>query len=125
MPWLSMPGRPIRRKMVYLMPTSADVREIVMALCEVEERLTWESATFRVCGKIFALLHPTEQSVTVKSSKDEQAALLASDANTFAAAPYTGRFGWVRIRLTSIDADLLNELLVDAWRQVAPRRLTE
>jgi hypothetical protein len=105
------------------MITSADVRQMIASLPEVEERHTWDSATFRVSGKIFAMLHPSEQRLTVKASPAEQAALLAVDPNTFSPAPYTGRFGWVRFNLASVTTEQLYELLVEAWRQTAPKRL--
>lgn len=106
------------------MPTAAHVRRIVRRLPEVEECLTWDSATFRVRGRMFALLNPKEESVTVKAALTEQRALLASDDQTFAPAPYTGRFGWVRVRLASVDPDLLCDLLVAAWHRTAPKGVT-
>lgn len=105
------------------MPTAAYVRQIVHRLPEVEERLTWDSATFRVRGRMFALLNPKEESVTVKAVPAEQRALLASDDQTFAPASYTGRFGWVRVQLASVDPDQLYELLVEAWHRTAPKRV--
>lgn len=106
------------------MPTAMYVRQVVHQLPEVEERLTWDSATFRVRGRVFALLHPKEESVTVKATPAEQRALLASDDQTFAVARYTGRFGWVRVQLASVDPDQLRELLVEAWHRTAPKRIT-
>jgi hypothetical protein len=38
-------------------------------------------------------------------------------------AAYTGRYGWIRVTLDRIDADELGELLVEAWRRTAPKRL--
>ena len=106
------------------MPTAAYVRQTMLRLPGVEERFTWDSATFRVSGRIFALLNPSEESVTVKASPAEQQALLAADDTTFSSAPYTGRFGWVRVQLASVDPDHLSELLVEAWRRSAPKLVT-
>jgi len=106
------------------MPTAAYVRRIVRLLPEVEERLAWDSATFRVRGRMFALLSPKEETVTAKASLAEQRALQASDGQTFASAPYTGRFGWVRVQLASVDQDQLHELLVEAWHRTAPEYVT-
>lgn len=105
------------------MATAADVHRILAMLPEVEERVTWDSATFRVLGKIFAVIHPSDQKLTVKATKSEQAALVATDPAAYAPAPYTGRFGWVTIQLSSVGADGLADLIVEAWRQTAPKRL--
>jgi hypothetical protein len=105
------------------MPTAASVRQVALWLPEVVECVTWDSVTFRVRGKMFALLHPDEQSVTVKATPGEQQALIAADAGTFAPAPYVGRFGWVRAQLASVDSTQLRELLIEAWRQTAPKRV--
>lgn len=107
------------------MVTVADVQQMLSALPETEERLTWDAATFRVRNKIFAMIHPSEQKVTVKAKKSEQAALIATDPDTYAPAPYTGRFGWVTVRFSSARVDDLRDLILEAWRQTAPLRLVE
>ena len=35
----------------------------------------------------------------------------------------SGRFGWVRVRLDRIEPDEARELVLDAWRLTAPKRL--
>ena len=105
------------------MPTAECVRRIVHLFPEVEERLTWDSATFRVRDRIFALLGPEEESVTVRARPAEQYALLTSGARTFSPAPYTGRFSWVWVRLASVDPEQLHELLAEAWHQAAPKHV--
>ena len=42
---------------------------------------------------------------------------------TFGIPAYVGRHGWVSIQLATVDPTELRELLVEAWRQTAPRRL--
>lgn len=107
------------------MATVADVQQILSSLPEAEERFTWDSATFRVRNKIFAIISPSEQTVTVKAKRSEQAALIATDPETYAPAPYTGRFGWVTVRLLSTRRDDLRNLIEEAWRQTAPVRLVQ
>lgn len=51
------------------------------------------------------------------------AELVAARPQTFAVAPYVGRYGWVRVRLPDVDETELRELLVEAWRRTAPKRL--
>ena len=102
---------------------ASDVRRLARALPEAEERETWGEATFRVRGRIFAMLSPDGAHASVKAAPEEQAALVGSDPETFAVAAYTGRFGWVRVTIARVDPAEMRELLEEAWRRTAPRRL--
>ncbi len=106
------------------MPSADDVRAISLSLPASEERLTWgEHPTFRVRGKIFAILSGDGRSASIKATLAEQAALVATDSATFGIASHVGRYGWISIRLAGVDPGHLRELLVEAWRQTAPKRL--
>jgi hypothetical protein len=43
----------------------------------------------------------------------------------YSSAAYVGRFGWVQVELAKVDADELRELVVDAWRRTAPKKLVK
>jgi hypothetical protein len=104
--------------------TFEDVRAIAMALPEVEEVLTWGlDVTFRVRKKIFAIYGEGSDGVSIKATLERQADLLAFDSETFKSSAYVGRFGWVTVQLDRIDDGLLLELITDAWRSVAPKRV--
>lgn len=85
----------------------------------------WGHPTLRVNNKMFASGAPDSTTMTVRTTKEEQAELIASAPETFTVAAYVGRFGWVQIDLTTVDADELRELLVEAWRRTAPKRLVK
>jgi hypothetical protein len=59
----------------------------------------------------------------IKTSKQEQLALIAAAPETFGVPAYVGRQGWVSVELATADASEVRELLVEGWRQTAPRRL--
>ena len=106
------------------MPTFDDVRSIAMALPEVEEILTWDvDVTFRVRKKIFVIGGEGAEHISLKATLDQQADLLDLDPETFKSAPYVGRFGWVTVDLARVDPGMLEELLRQGWRSVAPRAL--
>ena len=106
------------------MPRFDDVRAMALALPEVEEVLTWGSdVTFRVRSKIFVIGGEGADRISVKASPAGQAELLDLDPETFARAPYTGRFGWVTVDLARVDPQILEGLLRDAWRSTAPAKL--
>ena len=105
------------------MTTPEELRQLALSLPEVEEHETWGHPTFRVRGKIFATLSADEQVAGVKASLEDQEELIASDPKTFAVASYTGRFGWVSVQLSTVDPGEMRELVIEAWRRTAPRRL--
>ena len=49
--------------------------------------------------------------------------LTAAAPETFGVPAYVGRHGWVSIQLATVDPTELGELVVEAWRQTAPKRL--
>ena len=106
------------------MPTFDDVRRIAMALPEAEEILTWETdITFRVRGKIFAIGGEGADRVSIKAGLETQSELIDLDPETFASSAYVGRFGWVTVDLGRVEPSLLANLLREAWRRTAPKRL--
>jgi hypothetical protein len=105
------------------MITADELRRVLLALPEAEERETWGHPTFRVRDKMFAALPDDGRQASVKATRQEQAALVAAAPETFGVPAYVGRHGWVSIRLATVDPTELGELVVEAWRQTAPGRL--
>jgi hypothetical protein len=104
--------------------TGDDLRQLAMALPEVEERLTWEvDITFRVRDKIFAIMGQAGAQASIKATLEAQQALVASEPETFSVSAYTGRYGWTSVVLARVSAEELAELVEDAWRRTAPKRL--
>src|SRR5437763_14436744 len=102
----------------------AEFRHLCLDQPEAEELETWGEATFRVRGRIFAMGAPEGSLVSVKASLDDQAGLVAMDPKTFAVSAYTGRFGWVSVRLSRLGTELGERLINNAWERTAPRRLS-
>jgi hypothetical protein len=105
------------------MVTADTLRQVVQALPEAEERETWGHPTFRVRDKMFAAMSDDGREASVKATREEQAALVAAAPGTFGIPAYVGRHGWVSIQLATVDPVELRELLVEAWRLTAPKRL--
>jgi hypothetical protein len=57
------------------------------------------------------------------ADEEEKLALIASDPEKFFTEPHYNNFPAVLVRLDAIDGDELAELLTDAWRYAAPRKL--
>jgi len=96
-----------------------------LSMPEAEERETWGETTFRVRGRIFAMGLPEGSTVSIKASLDDQAGLVEMDPKTFAVAAYTGRFGWINVKLYRLRHDLGERLIKNAWERTAPRRLVK
>ncbi len=108
------------------MPTFDDVRSMAMALPEVQEKLTWGTdVTFRVRDKMFVVGADGSEGISLKASLTVQTDLIDLDPETFSVAAYVGRYGWVNIKLERIDRELLEQLLRDAWRATAPKKLLD
>ena len=107
--------------------TYAQVRDWVLALPGGAEVMVaeWGHPTLRVNNKMFATGSPDSPSMTVKASREEQAELIASDPQTYEVAAYVGRYGWVRVNLSTVDTDELRGLIVEAWRRTAPKKLVK
>jgi hypothetical protein len=107
--------------------TYEQVRDWVLALPGGEEVMveSWGHPTLRVNGRMFASGSIGGSTMSVKCDKIEQAELLASAPDTYASAAYVGRFGWVEVTMANVDAGELHELVIEAWRNTAPKKLVK
>jgi hypothetical protein len=101
------------------------VRRLALALPDAVEQETWGTPTFRVRKKIFVMFSDEQHEAWVKSTHDEQRALTQMDPETFFVPPYVGPSGWVGVRFSSVDRDEMRELITEAWRMTAPKRLVD
>jgi predicted DNA-binding protein (MmcQ/YjbR family) len=98
------------------------LRPICLSLPEAEEVETWETPTFRIRGKIFALVR--EDAVWLKAPKGSQEILLEAAPDRFFRPPYLGHKGWVGMRLAGgADWAEVTALVRRSYSLVAPRRL--
>ena len=98
------------------------MRKLALDLPESEERETWGTATFRVRNKIFAMFGRPGGRRGSRSTRDEQAALVEMESETFFVPPYVGPKGWIGVHCRSVDAAEMRELITEAWRMTAPKR---
>ncbi|MGK3988820.1 MmcQ/YjbR family DNA-binding protein [Sorangium sp. So ce136] len=103
------------------MISSDDFRRLALSLPEAEEQDHFGKPSFRVRGKIFATHWVAEEGAVLKLSLEEQDSLARAQPDVFSVTPW-GHQGWTRVELRRVDPALLEELLVGAWRRVAPKR---
>lgn len=101
-----------------------DVRRSAMALPATAERPSYGTPAFRVRDRPFARVHDDDGLLVLWCADlDEKAALLAADPATFTTTAHYDGYPLVLVRLAAVDEVELTELLTDAWRCRAPRRL--
>ena len=123
------------------MATWETVCDLLAALPGTEQGLLHDNPAVRVRGKLVAYLPNNRRSrpdhaadheefLVVKTDFAERAALLAEDPETFFVTPHYQDYPphyqdypGVIVRLATVRPDQLRELLTEAWRLVAPKRL--
>ena len=93
---------------------------MALAMKDALEGAHMQHPDFRVHGRIFATLHPDNQSGVVKLTPEQQQELVHAFANIFVpAAGAWGLQGYTTIRLAAADEESVGEALTLAWRNVA------
>ena len=106
------------------MATWDDVRDIALALPDVEEGTSWGRLSFRVRGKWFAGESPHERGALVlRCDPDERPLMLASQPAVYWVTPHYHDPRYVLVRVDAIDRAELAERVADSWAIVAPTRL--
>jgi hypothetical protein len=99
-----------------------DLRTVALALPEAVEADHFGRPSFRVRGKIFVTVHEDGQGVNLKLPCDEHEALVASRPDVFGTVTW-GQLIRTSVRLEVADPEELAELVQEAWRAVAPKRV--
>ncbi|NWF24860.1 MmcQ/YjbR family DNA-binding protein [Streptomyces sp. PKU-EA00015] len=111
------------------MATADDVRRIALALPGAMEKLSWGVPTFRLeaGGRIFASLDDDDRVMGVKCPKEDREELIAAEPQKFfLRAGHDDNYAWLRVRLGALEnEEELRAILLDSWRQAAPRKLLE
>ncbi|WP_328447016.1 MULTISPECIES: MmcQ/YjbR family DNA-binding protein [unclassified Amycolatopsis] len=107
------------------MTTWEDVVRLASELPEVEAATWYRTPALKVAGKGFARLRDeAEGGLVVLCGLEEKAALLESGDAAFFTTPHYDGYGSIIVDLDEVDVDQLRELLEEAWRLKAPKRLT-
>ena len=109
----------------------ARLREICLALPEAHEAEAWGEPTFRVRNKLFAM-HASanthhgsgREAIWIAATHVSQDLVLRAKPDRYFAPPYVGPSGWIGAWLDGNPPwDEIAELLRDAYRLKAPKRL--
>jgi hypothetical protein len=107
----------------------ARLRRLCLALPQTTERPSHGEPAWFVRGRVSFVTyadhhHDDRLAFWCAAPPGAQAALVAANPERFFVPPYVGRRGWLGVRLdVPVDWDEIAELVEDAYRTVAPRRL--
>ena len=103
--------------------TQATVRRLALALPETAEAPHFDMTAFRVAGKIFATIPPEGGRVHIFVSDEEVDAYCAEYPGVVEELWWGTKRRGCRVLLRGASAPLLRELLVEAWRRRAPKKV--
>jgi hypothetical protein len=111
----------------------ARLRRICLALPEAHEVEAWGEPTFRIRNKLFAMYASAgnhhgggRPAVWCKAAPANQSLMVGAEPDRFFVPPYVGPSGWVGVWLDGkVDWEELSELMRDAYRLVAPKRMAQ
>ena len=101
-----------------------EARRFALSLPETTEQPHFEKSSFRVRGKIFAAVPPGGEQLHVFVDEHETRASVAEDPSAFEELWWGKKLAGVRVHLPSLESShLVVELLEDAWRRKAPKKV--
>ncbi len=104
------------------MTVVTEARELALALPEALELEHHGIPSFRVGGKIFATV-PDADHLRIMVDRGDIHAAVAEDPAAFQEFWWGSKLACVVVDLRIAARERVHELLVDAWRRKAPRRL--
>ncbi|MEU4543533.1 MmcQ/YjbR family DNA-binding protein [Nonomuraea dietziae] len=106
------------------MVTEDDVRRIALELPETAERPMHGTPAFYVRARWFARIREEGDVLVLPvASEEHKRELVAAEPGTFFTLPHYDGYAAVLVRFGAVEVEELAELLTDAWRLRAPKRV--
>ena len=106
------------------MVTVEDVRSVATGLPRTTEAFVRGRVKFRVGRIVYLAFSRDETELGFAFPKEWREALVGSEPDKFRLPdPSDLRYNWAVVRLASIDAAEMRELVIDAWAMVVPKRV--
>ena len=106
------------------MVTVQEVRELALRLPRTTEHLIYDRVKFRVGQIVYVAFSRDETVMGFGFPKEERESLVASQPKVFHLPKASDmRFQWVQAWLAELDHRQMEELVIDAWRMVVPKRV--
>lgn len=106
--------------------TADELRRLALSFPESVEGSHFETADFRVAGKIFATLRASDERAVVKLTPDQQRLFLETAPTMFQPVKGSwGEKGWTQVLLDKADAETVRHVMATAWKSVAPKTVVK
>jgi hypothetical protein len=106
------------------MPTWEDVEAIGLRYPEVERTTWFGTPSLKVAGKGMCRLRTDPDALVIRVlDPGDREALLKGQPDVFFTTPHYDGYPYVLVRLEEVDETQLEELVEDAWRIRAPKRV--
>ena len=106
------------------MPTWDDVVALGTRFPGVELVTSWGTPALKVRGKMICRLRTDPDALVLRVIHlGEREALLQGQPDAFFSTPHYDGYPYVLVKLEAVDPEELAELLEDAWRDRAPKKL--
>jgi hypothetical protein len=103
------------------MVTEEDVRRVALSLPYTTERSSYGTPGFRVKDKLFARIREEGDVLALfVADETEKQGLISSEPDKFFTTPHYDGYPMVLVRFAAVD---VAELLTEAWRLRAPKRI--
>jgi len=104
--------------------TVDEVRALASGLERSYEAVVRGRLKLRVGQIVYVAFSEDEEWMGFGFPKEEREALVASDPSKFRMPRKSDlRFNWAVVRLSAIDHEEMEELVLDAWRMVVPKKV--
>ena len=103
--------------------TWSTVRALALAFPGVEEGSSYGTPGLRVRGRFLARLWEDGETLVVKCGDDERDFRMKADPETFFLTDHYRGYPTVLVRLSRVTREDLGDVLEEAWRRQAPKRL--
>lgn len=103
--------------------TFEEVRRLALAFPGVQEGTSYGTPAFRVGKKFLARLREDDETLAVKCGFEERDLRMKSDPAVFFSTEHYDGYPMVLVRLPAVDPADLRDVLEEAWRRQAPKRL--
>jgi hypothetical protein len=107
-----------RKKQSSKSVTWTTVRDLALALPDVEESTSYRTPAMKVRGKLIVRLKEDGETIVVPMGLDERAVRIAAEPDVFFVTEHYVPWPYVLVRLAKMTRTDLRELLQDAWRMV-------
>ncbi len=102
--------------------TEEEVRQIAMALPQVEETVSYGKPAFKVFGKFLTRVRKEDRSIVLVGVEfDEREMLMEAEPGIFHITAHYKDYPAVLARLDTVDPGTVKSFLERRWRQCAPK----